>query len=202
MYMAPPAAELAERIGAIGIAAEHEVIFYSTGLLPCATRAWWLLRYAGHNRVRVLNGGLKAWIDAGGQTEQGNRLYEPTRFQGYPRPEMFADKEDVLTAMQNGQVCTVNTLTQEIYDQAHIEGSSLLPCSDLTTEMAAFLPNATLVERLQAEMGYEQVITYCGGGIAATVNGMAHLMVGNQNVAVYDGSMDEWGKEGLPMGNS
>lgn len=201
MYMVPSEAELAEQIGSIGISAEHEVIFYTTDLLPCATRAWWILRYAGHNHVKVLNGGLKAWVDAGGQTEQGDHLYESTRFQGDPRPEMFAHKEDVLKAMQNGQVCTVNTLTQESYDQAHIEGSSLLPCSDLMHEMASFLPNEQLEAQLQGEMGYDQVITYCGGGIAATVNGMAHLMVGNQNVAVYDGSMDEWGKEGLPMGN-
>ena len=54
------------------------------------------------------------------------------------------------------------------------------------------------------ENQYERVITYCGGGIAATVNAVAHLIAGNKNVSVYDGSMDEWAGEGLPLsqGNS
>ena len=65
--------------------------------------------------------------------------------------------------------------------------------------MSSFLPADQLVSRLKEEAGHKRVITYCGGGIAATVNAMAHLMVGNKNVAVYDGSMDEWAGEGLPM---
>ena len=64
---------------------------------------------------------------------------------------------------------------------------------------AAFIDNEALAARLHEEAQHERVITYCGGGIAATVNAMAHLMAGNQNVAVYDGSMDEWAGEGLPM---
>ena len=69
MYMVLPEAELAGQIGNIGIAEDSEVVFYTTGMLPCATRAWWLLRYAGHNNVRVLNGGLAAWEKAGGKVE-------------------------------------------------------------------------------------------------------------------------------------
>ena len=111
---------------------------------------------------------------------------------------MFASKEEVLAAMSNGNVCTVNTLTQEIYNQGHIKDSSLLPCMDLMQENAAFIPQEALASRLKAEAQHERVITYCGGGIAATVNAMAHLMIGNENVSVYDGSMDEWVGEGLP----
>ena len=55
----------------IGIAEDAEVIFYTPGMRPCATRAWWILRYAGPDNVRVLNGGLSAWEKAGGTIEQG-----------------------------------------------------------------------------------------------------------------------------------
>lgn len=200
MYMVLPEAELAQQIGNIGIAEESEVIFYAKGMLPSATRAWWVLRYAGHNNVRVLNGGLAAWEKAGGQLEQAARQYPAAQFTCRLRPTMFASKEEVLAAMKDGETCTVNTLTQEMYDQAHIQGSSLLPCSDLMHELAAFLPDDQIASRLQEEAHYKRVITYCGGGIAATANAMAHLMVGNENVAVYDGSMDEWTGEGLPTG--
>ena len=198
MYMMLPEAELAAQIGKIGIAANSEVIVYTSDLLPCATRAWWVLRYAGHNNVRVLNGGLAAWKKAGGNVEQGGNQYPSASFTCQLRPSMFANKEEVEAAMADGDVCTVNTLTPEIYDKAHIQGSSLLPCSDLMIDMAAFIPQDAIASRLEKEAQHKRVITYCGGGIAATVNGMAHLMAGNQNVSVYDGSMDEWVGEGLP----
>lgn len=200
MYMVLPEAELAAQIGKIGISDASEVVFYTTDLLPCATRAWWILHYAGHNNVRVLNGGLGAWKQAGGAIEQGARQYDPASFTCQLRSERFATKDEVLAVLEDGAVCTVNTLTAETYDKAHIAHSSLLPCTDLMHEMAAFASNAEMATHLQKEMAYDRVITYCGGGIAATVNAMAHLMAGNKNVAVYDGSMDEWGKEGLPMG--
>lgn len=202
MYMVPPQETLAAEIGAIGISAESEVIFYTTDMLPCATRAWWLLRYAGHNNVRVLNGGLTSWKDAGGALESGVRQYEQASFVCNLRSEMFVGKEAVLASIEDSQVCAVNTLSQQNYDEGHITGSTLLSCMDLMHDMRAFLPTAQIANRLQEETQYQRVITYCGGGIAATVNAMAHLMAGSSNVAVYDGSMDEWTKEGLPITTS
>ena len=199
MYMVLPETELAAQLGNIGIDEASEVIFYTTDLLPCATRAWWILRYAGHNNVRVLNGGLAAWQKAGGEIEQGHRQYEATTFACRLRPHMFASKEEVLAVMNDDAVCTVNTLTPESYEAAHIAGSSLLPCSDLMHNMTSFVPNDELASRLQKEAQHERIITYCGGGIAATVNAMAHLLAGNENVSVYDGSMSEWVGEGLPI---
>lgn len=202
MYMVLAETELAKQIGNVGIAADSQIIFYTTGMLPCATRAWWLLRYAGHNNVRVLNGGLAAWEKAGGMIEQGAKQYESTSFDCHLRASMFASKEDVLASMNDGQVCTVNTLTTEVYEKAHIKDSSLLPCGDLMDEMHSFLADDLLEARLKEEAEHERIITYCGGGIAATVNAMAHLMAGNKNVSVYDGSMDEWAGEGLAIAKS
>lgn len=205
MYTVLPEEELAAQIGKIGIDKDNEVIFYTSDMLPCATRAWWVLHYAGHDHIRVLNGGLAAWKNAGGEIEEGPGHYQPTTFKCQLRPQLFASKEEVQAAIGDNAVCTVNTLTQEIYDKAHISGSSLFPCSDLMDEMLAFLPDADLSEKLNGEAKYDRVITYCGGGIAATVNAMAHLMAGNKNVSVYDGSMDEWVGEKLPIthgGNS
>ncbi len=201
-YMALAEAELGKQIGKIGISEDSHVVFYTSEMLPCATRAWWLLRYAGHNNVRVLNGGLAAWEKAGGKLEQGACVYEEAKFEGQLRSDMFASKEDVLAAMQDGSVCTVHTLSADIYEKAHIKDSSLLPFSDLIDETASFLTNDVLAQRLKEEAQHERVITYCGGGIAATLNAMAHLMAGNQNVAVYDGSMSEWTGEGLPISKS
>jgi thiosulfate/3-mercaptopyruvate sulfurtransferase len=168
-------------------------------MLPFAARAWWMLRYAGHTKVRVLNGGLSAWEKAGGGIEQEPRTYAPCVFTGRIRPDMFASREDVLAALQSADVSTVNVLPLESFEASHIPGSSCLPCLDLMENMESFLPEDQLAQRLNGSAQYKRIITYCGAGIAAAVNAMALVMVGHGNVAVYDGSLYEWLGEGLPV---
>jgi len=148
--------------------------------------------------VRVLNGGLAAWEKAGGKIEQEACQYKGSKFEGRLRPGMVASKEEVMAAMEDSSVCTEYTLPLDMYGGAHIPGSSFLSSMDLMQEMASFLPDDEIASRLKEESQYERIITYCGGGIAATVNAMAHLMAGNENVSVYDGSLSEWMGEGLP----
>lgn len=198
MYMILPEAQLAAQIGAIGINEETEVVLYTSGMLACATRAWWILRYAGHNNVRVLNGGLGAWQAVDGKIESGGNVYEPTDFTCQLRPEMFATKDDVMTAMQAGGTNLEYTLDLEAYDGVYIPGSSFLPVDSLMQAADAFLADNELQGHLKLEPKYQSTITYCGGGIAATVNAMAYLMAGHDHIAVYDGSLSEWIGEGLP----
>jgi thiosulfate/3-mercaptopyruvate sulfurtransferase len=198
-YMVAPEANLGKRIGQIGISQETEVIFYANGMLPAATRAWWILRYAGHNKVRVLNGGLAAWVEAGGKLEKEARQYEAAIFEGHLRSKMFASKEDVLKAMEDGKVCTEYTLPREMYGGAYIPGSTFISVMDLMQDMNSFVSNNAFVSRFQEEARQDRIITYCGGGIAATVNAIAHLIAGHENVSVYDGSLIEWMGEGLPL---
>ena len=198
-YTILPDAELAAQIGEIGISNDTEVVFYAWGMMPYAARAWWILHYAGHNNVRVLNGGLAAWQNAGGQLEQDVRRYEPSTFQARFRPGMFANKEEVIEALKDREISVVNVLPLVSYEASHITGSVCLPCFELMHDMDAFLPNDKLALALQETSQHKRIITYCGGGIAAALNAMAHAMVGQENVAVYDGSMFEWIGEGLPI---
>jgi thiosulfate/3-mercaptopyruvate sulfurtransferase len=197
-YTVLPDDELVKQIGNAGIANDSEVIVYACGMLPYAIRAWWVLRYAGHENVRVLNGGLSAWKNAGGEIEQVARQYEPSVFKGQFRSEMFVSKEEVLQALEDESVNIVNVMPPESFEGKHIVGSTNLSCMDLMQGLEYFLPNDQLAARLQEVTHYKRIITYCGGGIAATVNAMAHVMTGHKNVAVYDGSLYEWLGEGLP----
>jgi thiosulfate/3-mercaptopyruvate sulfurtransferase len=199
MFTLLPEAELSTRIGDIGISRDTEVVFYAWGMIPFAARAWWILRYAGHDNVRVLNGGPAAWTEAGGMLEKETRSYEPSTFEGHFRQSMFADKEAVLAALNDPAIATENVLPLESYEAAHITGSTNLSCMDLMQGMDALLPTEQLARQLKDTAPYKRIITYCGGGIAAALNAMVHLMVGRENVAVYDGSMDEWFGEGLPV---
>jgi thiosulfate/3-mercaptopyruvate sulfurtransferase len=194
-----PETRLAEQIGNAGISNDSEVVVYACGMLPYAVRAWWVLRYAGHKNVRVLNGGLSAWEKAGGQVEQEARHYEPSSFKAHFNPTMFASKEEILASMEDGKVAIVDVLPLESYESSHIVGSSCLSCMDLMQGFDYLLPDDQLAARLSELSKHKRIITYCGGGIAATVNAAAHLLTGHKDVAVYDGSMYEWLGEGLPV---
>ncbi len=98
-YMLAPDRILAGEIGKIGIANDSEVILYTTAILACATRAWWLLRYAGLENVRVLNGGFAAWKKAGGAVEQEEQKYSATQFMAQFNPAMIASLAEVKAGM-------------------------------------------------------------------------------------------------------
>ena len=201
MYMLPGEAELAQAIGNLGIGNDHTVVVYSTDMMPWATRVWWVLQYAGHRNVRVLNGGLAAWQ---GELETGSNVYPQATFTPELSPDMFATKEEVMQAIQNGGACVANTLTPEMYRgetgvfyDGHISGSVNHPMTELLDGLT--LPdNETLRVRFAAQMQGDRLITYCGGGIAATLNACVAKLLGIQEVAVYDGSMSEWLAEALP----
>jgi thiosulfate/3-mercaptopyruvate sulfurtransferase len=194
-----PEAALEAQIGNAGISNDAEVVVYACGMLPYATRAWWVLHYAGHKNVRILNGGLSAWEKAGGQIEQEVRRYEPSSFKASFNPNMFASKEEVMASMGNDNVATIDVMPMASYEASHIVGSTCLPCLDLMHGMDYFLPDDKLAQRLKEVSSNQRIITYCGGGIAAAVNAAAHLITGPKNVAIYDGSMYEWLAEGLPV---
>lgn len=202
MFTLPSEQTLAQGIGNLGISNDDTVVIYSSDMMPWATRAWWVLQYAGHRNVRVLNGGLPAWQAS---LESGSNTYPPAQFTPTLSPDMFASKEEVLQAIQNGGACVVNTLPPEVYRgesgvfyDGHITGSVNHPMTQLMDGFA--LPdNDTLRERFSIPPQGERLITYCGGGIAATLNACVAKLLGVNDVAVYDGSMSQWLAEELPV---
>ena len=200
---------LAEAIGRDGISNDNLVVLYSSSHLMWATRAWWLLRYAGHTNVKVLNGNLAAWLDAGLPVEAGAKVYAAATFSPSERADVFVSTAEMVAGMEDG-VCTVNALSPALYEgtgefyygrRGHIPGSRSLYFSDLL-ENEFFLPAEQLHQTLEARgmLSASRTLIYCGGGIAATLEAFACALVGQENVGVYDGSMSEWAaNEELPL---
>jgi thiosulfate/3-mercaptopyruvate sulfurtransferase len=201
-FSLPAAADLARTIGAAGIGPEHRVVVYSSGHMMWATRAFWLLRYAGHEHVRVLNGGFAAWQTEGLPVQAGDEYYPPTRFEARTRPGMFTDLGGMQQAMNDPAICTVNALSPEVYAgtgemhygrRGHIPGSRNLHYDRLMNGPRFADPDS--VHRALTDAGLlaaPRVVAYCGGGISATIDAFACLLMGHPDVAVYDGSMSEW----------
>ena len=211
-FSLPPASQLQALFRQLGINDDDEVVLYSTGHIMWATRAWWLLHYCGHRRARVLNGGFKAWRDGGFpiSTDEPGAATAAGNFTARPHDALFADKEAVLAAIDDAAVCTVNALSPQVHAgegeftygrRGHIAGSVNVFYDELL-EDGYFKDGDALREALNAKglLAAPRVIAYCGGGISATVDAFAALLVGHQSVAVYDGSMSEWVRDkSLPM---
>ena len=200
---------LSRAIGKDGIGNDNLVVLYSSSHLMWATRAWWLLRYAGHTNVKVLNGNLTAWIEAGLPTRGNEERYPAAEFFPSPNESLFVNKQEVARGMRDA-VCTVNALSPELYEgtgdfyygrRGHIPGSrSVYFANILSGEF--FLPAAELRKVLEAQgmLSAPRTLIYCGGGIAATLDGFACMLLGQTNIGVYDGSMSEWAAdESLPL---
>ena len=209
-FSLPPVAQLEALFRRLGISNDTEVVVYSTGHMMWATRAWWLLHYCGHRRARVLNGGMQAWREEGLPVATDSASYSPGAFTATPDPALFVDKDGVLAAIGDADVCTVNALSPDVHTgegdfsygrKGHIAGSINVYYDELL-EGGQFKGHAALAEVLEAKglLTAPQVIAYCGGGISATIDAFACLLCGKEDVAVYDGSMSEWVRdESLPM---
>ncbi len=193
-----------------GINDGDRVVVYSSGHMMWATRAWWLLHYAGVEHVAVLNGGFAAWQALELAVASGDEAYAPGTMTVRPRPERFVGQAEVLAAIGQDNVCTINALSPGVYSgssemsygrKGHITGSVNLFYEEML-EDDRYRPAAAISEALEAKglLEAERVIAYCGGGISATIDALACLLVGKEEVAVYDGSMSEWVRdESLPM---
>lgn len=198
-FMIAPDHMLAKQIGELGISNESEVVVYGPHVMPNATRAWWILRYAGLENARILDGGLSAWQSAGGQLEKGQKKYQPTTFKAKFNKAMVASMNEVQDAIEGQNVEVQNALPQEWHDREHIPGSKCVSLINFDNGLERFPSQEELAARIPETDPDTRIITYCGGGIAATVNAVSYLLMGHENVAVYDGSLFEWMGEGQPV---
>jgi len=202
-FMMPPAARFCELAGALGVGDDTRVVVYSSGSPMWATRLWWMFRSVGFDRCAVLDGGFAKWVKEGRATSSEPTVPVPARLTPRPRPALWAGKEDVLRAMGDPAVCTINALSPAVYTgerntygrAGHIPGSvNVFYDTLLNPEDGTFLPPDRLRPLFDAVGAFERprVICYCGGGISATMDALALLQAGHHDIAVYDGSMWEW----------
>jgi thiosulfate/3-mercaptopyruvate sulfurtransferase len=210
-FMMPPATQFAEVMGRYGVGAGTRVVLYDTGGHMWATRVWWMLRAMGFDDAAVLDGGLTKWKAEGRTLSTEAARYPATIFVPHPRPELFVGKQTVKDFLGANGVCMLNALSADEHTgkssrtprPGRIPGSGNVPAMSLVDpETGAYLPPETLRQKFRDAGALDgcRVVTYCGGGIAATSAAFTLVRLGAPQVAVYDGSMAEWSSDAsLPM---
>jgi thiosulfate/3-mercaptopyruvate sulfurtransferase len=206
-----PMVEFAEKMNDLGIGEGTKAVLYDRSEHAWSARVWWLLRVAGFENAATLNGGWKKWTLEGRDESTDVVRYPRANFILRPNSALFADKAEVLAAIGNPSVAMINALTPEMFAgkvsaygrPGRIPGSTNVYCRTLIDPRHnAYLPVDELRRRFahtNAEKA-ERVITYCGGGMAASGDALALTLMGVENVAIYDGSLAEWAADpSLPL---
>jgi len=177
------------------------------GTMWC-TRAWWTLHHMGVN-VAILHGGMERWLAEGHPVASGPLPATPMgdieiTADGLTARADAADVTDALTAQTS---CVIDALSADNFAgidpgygprRGHITGAVNLPSTQLFAGPTAAFHGAATIHRHLADAGLfdrEQVITYCGGAIAATVVAFALALFDHPSVQVYDGSLMEWSRD-------
>jgi thiosulfate/3-mercaptopyruvate sulfurtransferase len=211
-FMIPAPDQLAAAMASLGVGDGARVVLYDRAVNMWAARVWWMLRAIGFDAATVLNGGWRKWTLEGRPISTEPCSYPPGRLVPRPRPGLFADKAAVLAGLGDTATCVLNALTEEQHRgtggvhygrPGRIAGSGNVPARSLVDPKThAYLPLDELRTQFEeaGALGSGRVITYCGGGIAASSDAFVLAMLGHDDVAVYDASLSEWAADAsLPM---
>lgn len=188
-------------MGRLGIGDGTHVVLYDARENMWAARLWWMLRTFGFDDAVVLNGGWKVWRLEDRPISKKPCVYRPARFTPRPRPELIVGKEEVLAATADTTTCIVSALGRrqhrgkrnEYGRRGHIPGARNVTAWEiLDRETGRYRPSEELRELFRPMLEAQRVITYCGGGIAASSDAFILHLLGHRNVAVYAGGLIEW----------
>lgn len=194
----PDRDELAGRLRAWGVDDDTTIACYDDSSGAVAGRFWWLVRWLGHERVSVLDGGLAAWLAAGFGIDTGRVDPAPGSFTARDALTRSCTADDIIQGA--GQLIDARDAARfrgesEPFDAVagHIPGAVCAPFSD-NLENGRFKSPAALRERFDA-LGLDpdtDIVCYCGSGVTATHNILALLVAGFPEPVLYAGSWSGW----------
>jgi thiosulfate/3-mercaptopyruvate sulfurtransferase len=204
----PERAAFAQTLAAIGVTPDTTLVAYDDGDCMYAARLWWLSRWMGHERVVVLDGGLRAWCDAGNALS----VDVPARRRG-AAIEVGAAKTRTIDA--SGVLANVSSRAYKVLDArageryrgefepmdaraGHIPGAVSRPFRDNLAPDGRFKSSSHLRREFSAlidEASPPQVVHYCGSGVSACHNLLAMAVADMDGSVLYPGSWSEWSSD-------
>lgn len=208
-HMLPSDALFSETLTQLGISNTTTVIIYDQGNLFSAPRGWWTFTTLGCRSVRILAGGLQAWIDAGFEIQQGEVIATPATspFVVERHIQRYANKQQLLDNLSTKQKQMIDARSADrFYGRApeprpglrsgHIPSSKNVPWNELVTD--GQLKDDAELKQIFEQAGVDlsqPIIVTCGSGMTAAILFLALTVLGCQSIALYDGSWAQWGAE-------
>ncbi len=208
-HMLPTEEFFANSVGSMGIKNDDHIVIYDQLGIFSSPRAWWTFRTMGHEKVSVLNGGLKKWqtdslpIQKGSIEKVLHQQYSPKK-----QSSMVTDFNRLLESINNGKnISILDARPQDRFTglieeprpglkKGHMPGSKNLFFGDLINDNGTLKSGNQILQILKDKniTDHQPVITTCGSGITASILFFVLSILGFQNLSVYDGSWAEWGQ--------
>ena len=183
--MAPPPAQFAAQMEELGIGASTRVVVYDRVGMMTVGRAWWMLRYFGHDSVSILDGGFDKWSAEGRSTETGPTAARAATdvFAAEPRPERISDLDTIVASLEGarsqildarapGRFAGTEPEPRPGCRSGHIPGSMNLPYNRLVNPETGEIRRPDEIRALFADAGIDAgrpVTTTCGSGVTASL---------------------------------
>nr|WP_090398821.1 sulfurtransferase [Natribacillus halophilus] len=190
-----------DAVKAAGIEHAKQVVVYDDQHGSMAGRLWWLLRYAGHPQVSLLDANYTDWENQGYPTSTEIPRPAQGQFEPLVQPEMRVAMDEVKTLKDKDNVALIDARATERFrgehepvdtKAGHIPGAENWFWKDNIGADGKWKSTDALVDRFRSLREKDTVIVYCGSGVSATANIIALKQAGIENVKLYPGSWSDW----------
>ena len=189
-------------MGKQGLKPEDTIVCYDGGPGAMASRLWWMLRWAGHENVAVLDGGMAKWQREGRPVNAELPQFEAATYPGKARASMHAGLAYVEKKLKRAALLDARAVARYRGEQEPIDpvagripGAKNRFSNDNLTADGVFKAPEILraeFETVLAGRSAADVVNYCGSGVAACHNALAMEVAGLTGSRVYIGSWSEW----------
>jgi thiosulfate/3-mercaptopyruvate sulfurtransferase len=206
--MLPAAEKFASRMQSLGLGDGSRIVLYDDSDLKTAARAWWMLRLFGAHQIAILDGGLAKWKAEGREVKAGKETLRHRHFTVWKDASHIRTKDQMTALLDSKAEQIVDARGAGRFEgreaeprlgvnPGHIPGSRNLPMSGLFNTDGTWKTGDTLRAAFK-DAGVDvdaPIAATCGSGVTATAIAFGAHLLGNDKVAVYDGSWSEWGAD-------
>jgi len=196
----------ASKFAALGLTRASDVVVYDSGDGRAASAIWYMLRYLGHDKVRMLDGGFRKWLKEGRPlTQETPKLAKATYVPNVPGARNNWAVKGAELARSPAVLVDARSLAEFAGKESggarqggHIPGAKSFPWTQLAGEVSTFKSPGAMKQALAAAgiTPDREIVTYCNGGLGRSTYLLAALtLLGYEKVKVYPGSWIEWASD-------
>ncbi len=197
-------------LGKFGITNDDHIIVYDHSYLYSACRLWFALKYFGHEKVSILNGGLQKWLkEKKPVTQKIDKIKQTDIYQTSENNDCIKNKKQIDENIKSNSFILVDARNRERFEgkaaeprpglkKGCIPGAKNIPFQNcINVKSNTFKTKAELINIFKENNVdyYKPNVFMCGSGVTACVLGLAYFLISDKNAVIYDGSFAEWGKK-------
>jgi thiosulfate/3-mercaptopyruvate sulfurtransferase len=194
---------IANILGERGIANDSILVLYDEGTGPLTGTVYWLLKYLGHDDVRVLNGGWHAWQQANAPTTKEVPEVQPVSYTPHVDETHHSTAEWIQENSPRDDVFLLDTRMDSEYYMGHIPGAVNLSFDEAIDHPTQGLKEESVLRHQFESVGAtpdKEIVVYCGSGSRSAHTFLVLKSLGYPRVRNYKGSMQDWAhRRGLPL---